>query len=156
MTRVEQLGDPVATYGVYADYAVSNNFMLGATLDYWSKSNASLSDTIVDARDLIAAVEGKFVFTDVRSPFRPYLVAAAGIHRFDITETNQAANFVGGKLEDKYRGVNGKLGLDYGAGALLQLNRSIDILGELRVRDILETGIDLGQTSFTAGLNFLM
>jgi len=152
MSKVEQLGDPVVTYGVYTDYAVGDNLLAGGALDYWDKSTGTIAETTVRASDLSAALDLKYIFTNVTQSFRPYLVAGAAAHRFEIREkANQTK-----RLESNYRDAVGKFGLDYGGGVSYRFDRAIDAVGEIRYRNIMDSSVALSQLAFTGGLNYVM
>ena len=152
MSKVEQLGDPVVTYGVYTDYAVGDNLLAGGALDYWDKSTGTIAETTVSASDLSAALDLKYIFTHVTHSFRPYLVAGAAAHRFEIREkANQTK-----RLESNYREAVGKFGLDYGGGVSYRFDRAIDAVGEIRYRNIMDSSVALSQIAFTGGLNYVM
>lgn len=152
MSKVEQLGDPVVTYGVYTDYAVGDNLLAGGAVDYWDKSTGTIADTTVRASDLSAALDLKYIFTNVTQSFRPYLVAGAAAHRFEIREkANQTK-----PLESSYRDAVGKFGLDYGGGVSYRFDRSMDAVGEIRYRNIMDSSVALSQLAFTGGLNYIM
>ncbi len=150
LSKVEQLGDPVMTYGVYADHALDEKLLLGGSLDYWSKSQGSIADTSVSVSDLSAALNLKFVFTNVSMVFRPYLVAGAALHRFEIREAaNQTKH-----LESPYRDALGKFGLDYGGGFYYRFDHPIDVFGEIRYRGIMDSNVQLSHLAFTGGINY--
>jgi opacity protein-like surface antigen len=152
MSKVEQLGDPVVTYGVYTDYAVGDNLLAGGAIDYWDKSTGTIADTTVRASDLSAALDLKYIFTNVTQSFRPYLVAGAAAHRFEIREkANQTK-----PLESNYRDAVGKFGLDYGGGVSYRFDRSMDAVAEIRYRNIMDSSVALSQLAFTGGLNYIM
>lgn len=152
LSKVEQLGDPVATFGVYTDYALSDNLLAGGAVDYWDKSSGTIAETSVRASDLAVALDLKYIFTRVTQSFRPYLVAGAVAHRFEIrAKSNQTK-----PLESKYREAVGKFGLDYGGGVSYRFDKAIDAVGEIRYRNIMDSSVALSQLSFTGGLNYVM
>lgn len=151
-TKVEQLGDAVGTYGIFANYVLGDNLLAGGAIDFWEKLNTKISDTSVQARDLSAVIDLKYVFTNVTRAFRPYLVAGAGAHRFEIREEpNQVKN-----LEAKYRDAVGKFGLDYGGGVSYRFDKSMDAVGEIRYRNVMDPDIALNQVALTGGLNYVL
>lgn len=152
LSKVEQLGDPVATYGVFADYAISDNILAGGAVDYWDKSSGTISETTVRASDLSAALDLKYIFTHVTQSFRPYLVAGAAAHRFEIREKSNQTK----PLDSNYRGAVGKFGLDYGGGVAYRFDKAMDAVGEIRYRNIMDSSVALSQLSFTGGLNYVM
>ena len=156
LSKVEQLGDPVMTYGIYGDYALGENLLAGAAIDYWNKSNGTISATSVDASDLAASFDLKYIFTGVTRSFRPYVVGGAAAHRFVVRETAESSKNYGNRLEPKYRDMVGKFGLDYGAGIMYRFDKSIDAVGEIRYRNIMDPAISLSQLEFTGGLNYVM
>jgi outer membrane protein W len=156
VAQVEQLGDPAVTYGVYGNVAMSDNVLGGVSLDYWSKSNGTISSTPVDASDLTASLDLKYIFTDVARAVRPYVFGGAAAHRFVVRETSEDTNPSSNRLEPKYRDLVGKFGLDYGAGIMYRFGKSTDAVGEMRYRNIMDPAISLSQLVFTGGLNFMM
>ena len=150
LSKVEQLGDPVMTYGIYVDHAFDENFLVGASVDYWSKSQGTIADTSVSVNDLSAALNLKFVFTNISLIFRPYLVVGAALHRFEIREAaNQTKN-----LDSPYRDTLGKFGLDYGGGFYYRFDNPIDVFGEIRYRGIMDSNVKLSHLAFTGGINY--
>lgn len=156
MSDVEQLGDPVMTYGAYADVALSKNLLFGAGLDYWNKSTGTLAETSVEVSDFIGSVNGKYIFTELASEFRPFVVAGAALHRFAVKESSRADQSQIDQLDSDYKDISGKFGLDIGGGAMYRVQPAMDVVGEVRYRSIMDPGVSLSQLAFTAGLGYLL
>jgi opacity protein-like surface antigen len=156
LANVEQLGDPVVSYGIYGDVPLSRNFLLGLGVDYWSKSSGTLASKSVEVSDLAGSMDAKYVFTDISDRLRPYALAGIAVHRFAIKESQKESGGQIDQLDSKYKDVSGEFGLDYGAGLMYQVQQSTEVTGEVRYRNIMDPGVSLSHLSFTAGLNFIL
>jgi opacity protein-like surface antigen len=153
---VESLGDPVMSYGAFGDYALDNNFLVGGTLDYWNKSSGTIGDVSVQVSDLTLGANSKYIFTNVNVPFRPFALAGLAVHRFAVREGSVDEDGGIDKLDAKYKDIEAEFGLDFGGGAMYRLQRSLDVLAEIRYRTLTDSGVDLGQLAFSGGVSYLM
>src|SRR5690606_14536723 len=90
MTDVEQLGDPVVGFGLFADYAMNNDFLVGGAIDYWERSSGTLTDNRLFVSDVALAANAKYVMSQVPIAVKPYLLAGASLHRISSEEETEA------------------------------------------------------------------
>lgn len=142
-------------YGIFADYALNRNFLVGGTLDYWNQTSAPIDVSRVQISDLALGGNAKLVFTNVKVPFRPYALAGVAMHRFDVS-TGEATGERINKLRSVSREVVGKFGIDLGGGFMYRVAENADLAGELRWRSLADTSADLNQLALTGGLSYAM
>jgi len=156
--NAENIDQGAMGIGIFSDYAVSTNFLVGGTVDYWQQSyETGRSGRRIGVQDLSAGLNSKLIFTNVTTPFRPYASAGLAAHRFtvSVSEQDQENNEVD-EWEDELQDVEGELGVDLGGGALYRVQPQIDVSGEFRYRNILEDTVKYDQWQIMGGLAYLM
>ncbi len=157
---VNSIENNVFSFGVFGNYHTAPNFSLGLTLDYW---NDSFSEGMrrVEVNDLVIGGNGKFMFTELRQGFRPFLLAGLAVHRFQVDVANRDPN--ADPLIDRFNeydrnteDVEGELGADFGAGIMYRVQTSMDMLAEVRYRRILDRTVDLDQVNYSVALSYVM
>lgn len=153
---VETLGDMVFQYGATGDFALADNFLVGGSLDYWSRSSIGVEDSKVEINDLALGANTKFVFTNVSVPFRPFALAGLALHRYSVkvSERNEGDQPELDKYDQVDNDVAGRLGVDLGGGIMYRLQPQVDLAGTILYRKMTDTTIDLDQLAFTGGLSY--
>ena len=153
----QSLGGLAIGYGVFGDYSIVNNVLVGVTLDYWSNSAGTLNGNGVEVSDVALGAGGKLLFTNVNVPFRPFVSAGVAMHRFTASMREQETEINHAnidKFNHTYKDIENEPGLDVGAGAAYRLQKSVDLLGELRYRRMLNPGLNLDQVSVAGALAY--
>lgn len=150
VTKVENLGDPVLSYGVFGDTAIDDNFLVGGNIDYWEKSSGTLTQNRVSVNDVSLGVNAKYLFTQMIPPVKPFFLAGLSGHRI-ASKTAATVNNIS-QTETK---INNELGVDLGAGIMYRVQERVDVLGEARIRNILG-GTSYDQVAFTGGVSYMM
>lgn len=153
--NVETVDDTVFGYGAFADYAIGTNFLAGGTLDYWSRTSALVQEDRVQINDLALGANGKIVFTNVTTPFRPYALAGLAIHRFQLKKGTTGGEGLD-KLKTHTENDSGKLGIDLGGGMMYRVQQAVDVAGEIRWRRLTDTAAELDQIAFTGGVSYAL
>jgi len=154
--NVENVDDLIFGYGVTGDYALTSNVLVGGSLNYWDKNSAAVSTQRVGVSDFSLGAHTKVLFTNLDTPLRPYAIAGLGIHRI----TSKVATATPGEepLLQKYRNVNtgvaGRVSIDLGAGVMYQVQKALDVTGQVEYRKL--TGIELAmdQLAFQGGVAY--
>ena len=158
LNDVDGLDDTVASFGAFVDYSVGNNVLVGGTLDYWSDSSGSMFNQSVDVSDLTLGANGKLIFTGVNVPMRPFLLGGLALHRIDVSYSEQDVTDrnVVDRFKERYSDSDSEFGIDVGGGVMYRLQRSIDLLGEVRMRRLNDRSIDLDQLAFSGAVAYVM
>lgn len=150
ITDVENLGDPVISFGVFGDTALDNDFLLGGNIDYWEKSSGTLTQDRVNVNDVSLGVNAKYLFSQMVPPLKPYVLAGLSGHRIASKTTATVNN-----VTETETAITNEVGVDLGGGVMYRVQERVDVLGEARFRNILG-GTAYDQVAFTGGISYLM
>src|SRR5690606_19210257 len=89
--NVEESGSAMSV-GLNADHAVADNFLVGATLDYWQDQYNVNENLRANVSDVALGINTKLIFTNVAVPFRPYVSAGFAGHRFQVNTKKRKAD----------------------------------------------------------------
>jgi opacity protein-like surface antigen len=153
-TNVERVSDLALQYGAFADYALSNNLLVGGGVDYWSQSEGLEEIGIVETSDLSVSAHGKFLFLR-DGVVRPFALAGLALHRFETNVSQGSGGVeVEAASEDEDTDVLGQFGADLGAGVIVRIQQNFDAIGEVRARTLFDTSVERDQMTFTGGLAY--
>ena len=155
VVSADQLGDPVISVGIGADYDLTESLSVGGTLDYWSESTGSLANQAVTVSDIAIGGNAKMRFDIDNENLKPYGLVGVALHRFAVTFSEKdEANGVIDQYEDTYSDVEGELGADLGAGVLYSLQQGLDASAEIKYRNIIDPNVQLDQLAIGAGIHY--
>lgn len=157
MVNVSNLNNGLISYGAYGDQTVSDNFLIGGSVDFWSLSTGGLSESAVAINDVAIGGNGKFIFTNARATFKPYALAGLALHRISISEGELVdGNSPLNKYREKNNDVSTQASIDLGAGALYNVQRQVDVNGLLVYRQMASSGANFNQFGLSAGVGYRM
>jgi len=148
--EVRDIRGSVYSVGVGWDHAYTDDFQLGAVVDYWDTE-----DRNVILRDLSVAVQGRFVFTETALPLNPYTGGGLALHRFQ-TETRQIRETGASPLaeDDRSKRTQNKVGIDLLLGGFVAVQANMDVHLEYRYRRMLDRGLGLAHSGLYAGISY--
>jgi len=159
--NVDSLDNSVFAFGVFGDYFTSPNFSLGMSLDYWNDSFEADGARRVEVDDLVIGGHGRFLFPDLTTGLRPFVLAGLAVHRFQVDVANRDPN--ADPLVDKFteydrntQDVEGEIGVDFGAGVTYRVQPAMDLVAEARYRRIIDRTVDLDQMNYSVALSYVL
>jgi len=161
VSDVEDVGNNVFSFGIFADYEVAPTFSVGATVDYWNDAFNATGNRRIEIDDTIVGLNGKFRFPDVATGLKPYALAGLAMHRFsvDVNERDPNAEPIIDKFDEFDRDtkdVAGEIGADFAGGVIYTIQQDLDVTGEVRYRRVIDRTVALDQMNFTAALSYTM
>lgn len=157
IVNVSSLDNGVISYGAFGDHTVDNRVVVGGTLDYWSMSTAGVSATAISINDVSVGGNGKFIFTDVKSSFKPYATAGLSMHRLSLSKSETAdTDSAMARYREKNNDVSSSVGIDVGGGVVYNVQPQIDVNGQVLYRRLTNPGVNFNQLALTAGVGYRM
>lgn len=155
VVNVDNLSDNVISFGAFGDYGLSEQFMTGISIDYWQDTSGVISSNSVEVSNLSAGVHGRWVFTNLKAPFRPFALAGLALHRIRVSLSERVNDERAiDQFNQTYEDVENRAGVDIAGGIMYALDSSIDVIGEIRHRNLFDDKIRFDQWAFTGSLSY--
>ncbi len=157
IVNVSSLDNGVISYGAYGDHTIDNRVVVGASVDYWSMSTAGVSSTAISINDVSVGGNGKFIFTDLKSAFKPYATAGLSLHRISLSKSEASdTDSALARYREKNNDVSSNVGIDVGGGVVYNVQPAIDVNGQVLYRRLTNPGVNFNQLALTAGVGYRM
>jgi hypothetical protein len=138
--------DGTFSFGVFADHGtIAPRIGLESRIDYWGWSESAFGAK-TSVTDIAVGARGKYYFSVVHSPIRPFAGAGLGMHFLNAKVSVPAqGGFPAMSIEDS----STKLGLDLGGGLAMPVAPRTELLGEIWygvVSDISQFSLRVGMS----------
>lgn len=153
--NVDSLTDNVWSYGGFVDYGLSNQLSVGGSLDFWSDTSGILAENPAEVRSFTLGAHSRWVFTNFDLPVRPYGLAGLAVHRIRIALSERTDEEIAiARFREVYSDSEVRVGIDLAGGVLFAVDDNVDVIGEIRYRNLLDDKIGFDQWAFSAALAY--
>ncbi|MFW7377268.1 MAG: outer membrane protein [Oligoflexus sp.] len=153
--NVDDLADNVVSFGAFGDYGLSPQFLVGGSLDYWSDTSGVISNNPVEVSSLSAGAHGRWVFTNIEAPFRPFVLAGLAVHRIRVSLSERTGDDRSiDQFSQVYEDIEARMGADIAGGVMYAVDEQIDVIGEIKHRNLFDDKIRFDQWAFSAALSY--
>ncbi|MCX6117277.1 MAG: hypothetical protein NT027_07030 [Proteobacteria bacterium] len=157
MVSVNTIDSNLGSYGAFGDYTLDDRIVVGGSVDYWGMSTGNVAEDRISVNDLSIGGNGKFIFANVQSAFKPYLMAGLAGHRLSssqsrIDDDSSSIN----RYRERNNSVSTEASLDTGGGAIYTVQKNMDLTGQVLYRRMLASSSSYNQLGLTAGFGYRM
>jgi len=155
LVNVDNLTDNVVSIGAFGDYGLSDQFMAGGSVNYWRDTSGIIGGNPVEVSDFSIGAHGRWVFTNINTPFRPFALAGLAVHRIRVALSERIDDDLAlAQFSQVYEDIEARIGADIAGGVMYAIDDQIDVIGEIRHRNLFDDKIRFDQWSFSGSLSY--